>query len=122
MMDSNNLIDEFLKRIPELVTKYDDEIKDWDEFPGYHNIFGDVLNPFLEELLGETQQDDLKARIFDFLEDMANSDDEDVVNVLVVTVLERIGDSKRNFLEANKYFGPQTAYYSATIEKAWGRS
>lgn len=87
------LHEKLVEAIPELEKAYKEELEDWDEFPGNHNILGNVLNPFLVELLEQPNKQNLKQRIFAFLELMALSEDVKVQEVLSVTVLERLGDS-----------------------------
>lgn len=107
---------------PELEQAYKEELEDWDEFPGNHNIFGNVLNPFLVELLEQPNKENLKQRIFDFLELMALSEDVKVQEILIVTVLERLGDSEGVLREAKKYMGKMTIQFSEEVEKWLGRS
>ena len=73
------------------------------------------------DLLSTENQHDLKKRIFRFLEEMANSEDKEVQNVLIVTVLERLGDSEGIFFEAKKYMGEKTNEFSTEIENWLGR-
>lgn len=111
-----------VEAIPELEQAYKKEIEGWDEFLGNHNIFGNVLNPFLVELLKQPNKENLKQRIFDFLELMVLSEDVKVQEVLSVTVLERLGDSEETLREAKKYMGKMTTQFSEEVEKWLGRS
>ncbi|NDI36668.1 DUF7674 family protein [Chengkuizengella sediminis] len=121
-MNKSNLSEELIMKIPELKPLYDKELDDWEEFPGNHNVFGNVLNPFLVELLEKKNQERLKKRIFQFFEDMALSEDDDVQNVLIVTVLEYLGDSEKCLKEARKLMGNRTLEFSKEVEKWLGRS
>lgn len=122
MLTSNNIIESFLETIPEMKDTYKDEIEWWEgEFPGLHNIFGDVLNPFLLEHLKMEENRVLLQRIFDFLEEMATSTDNDIDNVLVVTILARIGDDIECLKKAVKYMGSNTLKKSYQFEKDLGR-
>lgn len=119
---SGNVLNELVKQIPEIKNLLLEELNWWrGEEPGLHNIFGNVLNPFLVELLAKEGEEELKVRIFGFLEQMAISPDEYVENILAVTVLERLGDDKSILEEAYKYMGAQTRITSDQIEIGWGR-
>lgn len=122
-IENFNILNEFLKNIPELQSKYDQCLVWWEnEFPGLHNIFGDVLNPYLIEQLNLPCLDEaLLKRIFIFLESMANNPDEDVRNVLYVTILECLGDDSEVLRKAYKYMGRKTIKMSQEIEAFWGR-
>lgn len=104
-----NLSKELIICIPELRTIYEQELELWDgEDPGAHNIFGDVLNPFLIEELHKDVKDELLEKVFEFLESMATSNDVLVQEVLGCTVLERIGDDKTILKKAEKYMKEET--------------
>lgn len=120
-MDYNTLDIELIKEIPEIKQYYDEELESWDEKPGQHNIFGNVLNPFLIELLRINKNSDLIKRIFYFLEKMAVCNDLLVREVLGCTVLERLGDDKVILQKAVKYMGEKTKKMSSEIELGWGR-
>lgn len=115
------LAKELIEKIPELKPFYNRELKEWDEFPGNHNIFGNVLNPFLIKLLEEENHELLKKRIFNFLEAMAQSEDVKIQEVLTVTVLERLGDSKDILIKAKRYMGEKTILFCEEIERWLGR-
>ncbi|ERK29123.1 DUF7674 family protein [Clostridium intestinale] len=115
-----NLSKELIICIPELRTIYEQELELWDgEDPGAHNIFGDVLNPFLIQELRKNIKGELLERIFEFLEKMATSNDVLVKEVLGCTVLERIGDDKAILKKAEKYMKKETKKISEEIENGW---
>ncbi|MEG0775796.1 hypothetical protein [Clostridium sp.] len=117
-----NLSEELIKHIPELQYIYQQELDLWDgEDPGAHNIFGDVLNPFLIELLKKNAKVELLEKVFVFLGRMATSNDLLVQEVLACTVLERIGDDKVILTKAKEYMNEETRKISDEIEKGWGR-
>ncbi|MFW6377260.1 MAG: DUF7674 family protein [bacterium] len=116
-MDYNNLSNCLLIEIPEIKEMYEEELKLWDEYPGNHNIFGDVVNPYLIDLLNENNDKKLLKRIFSFLEKMANSKDVKVQEVLTVTVLERLGDDKKILSKSYEYMEKETKQFSVEVEK-----
>ena len=121
-MEYINLSKELIVCIPELSYIYEKELELWDgEDPGAHNIFGDVLNPFLIEALHKNVKEELLEKVFAFLERMAKSDDVLVQEVLGCTVLERIGDDKAILQKAKKYMKEETRRISEQIENGWGK-
>ncbi|MBY0217846.1 hypothetical protein [Paenibacillus illinoisensis] len=60
--------------------------------------------------------------IFRFIEQMALSNDDDVRNIVSVTVMARLGDDTIVLNNALKYLGEQTNVLSKEIEVSFGRS
>lgn len=121
-MEYSNLSIELISHVPELRSNYEQELELWDgKDPGAHNIFGDVLNPFLLKLLDENNNKQLLSRIFAFLEKMAISQNKLVQEVLACTVLERIGDDKIILEKAEQFMGEATKKICIEINKGWGR-
>lgn len=121
-MCEQNLIQQLLHTFPELTSSYNEYMEWWDgEDPGLHNLMGDVLGPYMRESLELDTDPKLIKRIFAFLERMATSPDEAVVNVLMVTLLERLGDDKKLLERAYAYMSPYTREASDEIEQYWGR-
>lgn len=111
-----------LEAIPELKEKYDEEIRWWgNEKPGQHIIFGDVFTDFMIALLKSSENEVLLKRMFAFLEKMATSSNEDVVNVATVTVCEDLAGDPTWLTKARQYMGPETRKISDRVEKWWGR-
>lgn len=121
-MTYNNLIKEFIENFPELEDAAKEEIKWWEsEEPPVHVFFGNVLNPFLIGELSTMETPKLLDRIFDFLEAMAVSDEKDIREVLITTVLERLGDDKKILENARAFMRSKTRKMSDAIEEFWGR-
>jgi len=71
--------------------------------PGPHVLYGIVFNPYVKELI--KGGNDLQAikKVFDFFEELANSNDEEVKNLLQVTILEALWDEKDLYEKACKH-------------------
>lgn len=104
-----------IERIPELKEEYLEYIS-WSD-DGSHNVFGDVLNPFLEKELEEMENEELLSRIFHFLEEMAISGDEYIESVLITTVLWRVTYYKHILDKAKSLMGEKTIEYCIEYEK-----
>ncbi|KQL34415.1 hypothetical protein [Psychrobacillus sp. FJAT-21963] len=86
-----------------------------------HVFFGEYTNYFLE-LIGKEKDIPKIKNLFDYLELMATSGDDDVKDLLSVTILAQLGDSKMLLKNAYKYMGSQTRKASNEIEMFWGRN
>ncbi|NYE08425.1 hypothetical protein F4694_005269 [Bacillus niacini] len=85
-----------------------------------HVFFGEC-NDYFVELIGKEKDLHKIKELFDFLERMATQGDDDVKELLSVTILARFGDSKKLLQTAYKYMGAETRKASDEIEKFWGR-
>ena len=116
-----NMCEKLVEAIPSLKINYAKELKWWDgKNPGPHNIYGDVLNPYIEELVKfKNQKSDELKLIFEFLEKLATHEDEKVRNVLQATVCEQItGNGLYSHLK--KYMGKETLSLTHEIANYWG--
>jgi hypothetical protein len=86
-----------------------------------HVFFGEC-NDYIIKLLEDEKDLPRIKELFNFLELMAIQGDNEVKNLLSVTILERLGDSKEILDKAYKYMGPETRRASIEIEKYWGKS
>ena len=121
-MNYKTLVSQLIQAIPEIEPAYNDELTWWDdEQPGVHAIFGNVLNPLLIEKLTLREDKQLLERIFDFFELMASSRDEKVTEVLLCTVLERLGDDDLILKQAEPFMKDTTKKLCHDLEKELGR-
>ncbi len=121
-MDRYNMVRRMLEAIPNLVGAYD-ELVEWyaGDVPGLHVIVGDVLDPYLMDLLRADGQETALVEAFQLLEEMATSADVVVQEVLATTVLERLGDERPVLEKARGFMGPATRRLSEDVERGWGR-
>lgn len=116
-MTYENMSEHLLMAIPELRPGYEETLEWWDgEVPGNHVIYGDLLNPYLLSLLKKGGEEEPLRRIFDLLEVLATSQDSDVRDVLIATVLWRLEGHKDLLPEAYKYMGPETLKLQYIVE------
>jgi hypothetical protein len=118
----DNVVEVLVEAVPALRACYEAERRQWgDESPGPHVIFGDVLNPYLFDLLHSDRQDDELHEVFQFLELLANHEDIHLQELVAVTVCERLGDDPATLHRAYKYMGTRTRQFSDEVESFWGR-
>lgn len=78
------------------------------EMPEPYPVFEDVLKEYLFDLLDLGGDDPILPRIFDFLEEMANSPDRNVTDLLDIAILEPLVYEKDQIRRAWKYMGKKT--------------
>jgi hypothetical protein len=78
------------------------------EMPEAYPVFEDVLQEFLFELLDADRDDPLLPRAFKFLEEMATSQDKEVVNLLWIAILEPLVPQRERLRRSWKYMGGKT--------------
>jgi len=119
------MVDVLYSKFPELIEKYSNEIEYYRElyreygdneaaaYSHYENIF----NGFIENALSnEPEGSSLLKRIFTFFEEMANSEDGGVRNLLQVALLESIWSiGYPAYKRANTLMLPQTRNLSLEL-------
>jgi len=114
MIISKNVIYKLKINFPELLEQIE-EFKNNDDALLLHNFFLFVFNPFFKEALFMKPNDiTLIKRIFEFIEEMAQSSDFEIKNILGVTVLESLSPSQLEL--AKKYMRPQTKKMLVELE------
>lgn len=120
-MNRETLIKYFLNNFPEYRDAFEQHLEDYNEIL-IHVFFGDTINERLIEVLEKDKENNKEIeKIFKFLEKMALDGDLDVKEVLIVTILERLGDDKNLLKKSYKYMGKNTKIASDDIERFWGR-
>ena len=111
-----------LARFPELFDGYAELKAIWDgDEPGPHVLYGDLLAPHLIALLTRPETEIARLRSFVFLEELAQSDDQRIRDVLGASVLERLlSEPPATRSAARAYMGPHTRALAEAIEQAWG--
>jgi hypothetical protein len=100
-----------LARFPELRELLERTFPYYDlktETPEAYPVFEDVLKEFLFDLLDLGGDDPLLPRIFSFLEEMANSPDSNVTDLLGIAILEPLVRQRSQIRRAWKYMGEKT--------------
>lgn len=110
----NLIIDEFkdLKSVLQEHIEFNEEL-----LP--HVYFGECTGIFINYISEDNPQ--VLQSLFGVFEIMATQGNDDVVNILCVTILERLGDDSKVLNNARKYMGKETRKLSDETEKGWGR-
>jgi hypothetical protein len=114
----------FLERFPELweriEAKYATHYNLKTQIPGSYPLFEEILKPRVIELLESGADNDMLKRIFSFYEEMARSSDEEVVNLLWISITEPLVYDKKLIAKAWKYWGEKTKDMAREIAKRRG--
>lgn len=116
-----SIIEALRASVPELGDLLDDQLEVWGEDIGLHVIFGVVVNPYLISNLERDEESASVKRVFEFLERMASSGDDELANVVATGVCERLGDDPVILARARGLMGPRTRDLCDAIEAFWGR-
>jgi hypothetical protein len=120
-LSSENVGEALVVAVPELRSAYDAELAWWGgDDPGDHNLFANVVNPYLWDALQQRESGDDLDRLFAFIERMA-VEDESLAGVVQVTICERLGDDRQVLAHARRLMGPETLRHSVWIERFWCR-
>jgi len=84
-----------------------------------HVFFGECTGIFIDYINEDNSQ--VLQKLFRVFEIMATQGNDDVVNILCVTILERLGDDRKVLNTSRKYMGKETRKLSDETEKGWGR-
>jgi hypothetical protein len=98
------------------------ELKWWGEAPPSpdpYTVLGFALRPLLTQLLSESPDEEMLRRIFTFYEQMANSQDIEVVNLLWVSELEFLIGKPDLLSRAWRYMGERTKALTRETAKVW---
>lgn len=100
-------------------SELENDIKSIDNADLPHCLFGDLFNPLLTGILKRPDYSEnlLVKKIFDFYEQLAEYGDDEVKNLLQVTLLEYLWDDLTVYTRAVKMMGRYTLSINKEIEK-----
>ena len=107
------------ERFPEFRMAYEEHLEDYGEVLGH--VFFDVLHRALVPLLRLNEDREKIGQYIEFLENMYANGDEDVRNIVEVTILEVLGDDETVLRNAFLYFSENLMTAAQAVEKGWGR-
>lgn len=106
--------------LPSTKDAYNESIKEYGELLETV-VIEDIFMPLILNLLSVNREEKLLENIFGYFEEILNSDDFHLINVLSVTVLEKLGDDKAILEIAKQYMGPVTIKMQKEADLAIGR-
>lgn len=84
-------------------------------------VIEDIFIPLILNLLSENREQQLLENIFKYFEEIVNSDDLHLINVLSITVLEMLGNDKAILETAKQYMGTKTIVLQIKADEELGR-
>ena len=113
---SDLTVQTILSYFPEFQKEIYNELSFWgdDEVPK-HCLFGNCFNNNLKNLLDYMKNIDLIRRIFKFYEYLATEGDDEVKNLLQVTLLEPLWDDSCIYRKALSFMGANTLAINSQI-------
>jgi hypothetical protein len=90
-LSKEEFAEKFVFLFPEMKQSLDEHYSDYNELLG-HIYFAEVLNVPLIKMITEKFDDSVISKYCAFIEDMWQNGDDDVVNIVDVTILERLSD------------------------------
>jgi hypothetical protein len=111
---------EFIEKFPEYKQAYHEHIDNYDDLLG-HVFFGDSINETLTGLLKKNEDIDTIQRYINFINFMYKMGDDVVKNIVIVTILEYLGDDKEALTNSYNLFNDDIVNASIENEKSLGR-
>lgn len=113
-----------VEAVPELGERVETMRREWvGETPGPHVVYGDLLNPYLLQLLASPEATTGEVaplhRIFALLERLARDGNPRVQEVVSTTVIERLGSDPSLLTIGRRYMGEATRRFSDETEHFW---
>ena len=118
----DGVVTALLDTIPEVRNVYDSELRWWGKDPpppDPYTVFGFALRPVLTHLARTEADEGVLKRVFGFFEEMAGSEDLEVVNLLQVSELEFLVTNPDLLSRAWKYMGERTKALTRETAKTW---
>lgn len=120
-MDKEYFAWKLSEQFPEFQMAYEEHLEYYEELLGHVFFGGETLLGGLERLLKTNTEKEKIRQYIDFVEDMYVNGDDDVQNIVGVTILECLGDDETVLRNAFTYFSEELMLASQSIEKGWGR-
>jgi len=120
----NNIFEMFLKRFPQLNAEINKNLTDGmiDRNDGLYVLWGMGIMPSVNRIIDNCgKNEDLVSGIFDFFEEMANADDEELKELLMYSTLETLGDDDNRLEISRKLMKNETIKLSEKVETFLGR-
>jgi len=111
---------QFIEEFPEYNKAYHEHMNDYGKVLG-HVFFGDAINETLTVLLKKNEDINTIQRYINFINYMYKIGDDAVKNIVIVTILEYLGDDKQVLSNAYNLLDDDIIKESIENEKSLGR-
>jgi hypothetical protein len=120
----DNVFEKFMTRFPKINDEINKNLQDCmvDKNDGIYIVWGLGVMPCINRIIDNMENNDnILLNIFDFFEDMANGDDEELKELLMYSTLETLGDDKKRLNISRQYMMKETKNLSDKVEAFLGR-
>lgn len=112
-----SMSDALVQQLPELSGQYNELLGWWgDEKPAPHVVYGNVLNPYIEQVTRSHDVDAL-SRAFKLIERLSVSSDTRVRDVVAATICDFIVSNRTIFNQTRLVMGPSTRRQCEEVAK-----
>ena len=80
-----------------------------------------IIYRVIFRLINDNKDVDLLFNIFNYLEELSNCKDEDLINIFSITVLEILGNDKKILTTAQKYMEPKSKFLQVEADRSFVR-
>ncbi len=118
------LAEEFFKKMQEFLPSTKEEyIKSVKEYGEILEtvVIEDIFMPPILKLLNENKEHQLLENIFTYFEEIIDSGDTHLINILSITVLEILGNDRMILKKAKQYMGTKTVALQLKADEELGR-
>ncbi|SFS10200.1 DUF7674 family protein [Anaeromicropila populeti] len=118
-MTINNIFEIFISKFPQLNEDINKNLKDnmVDTNDGIYVLWGMGVMPCVNKIIDNIENyEDLISSIFDFFEEMANGDDEELKDLLMYSTLETLGDDEKRLNISRQFMKNETKLLSEKVE------
>ena len=123
-MTINNVFEIFMSKFPQLYADISQNLKDnmVDTNDGIYVLWGMGVMPCINKIIDDIgNYEDVVLGIFDFFEEMANGDEEELKELLMYSTLEKLGDDGNRLEISRQFMKKETKILSDKVETFFGR-
>lgn len=123
-MTINNVFEIFMSKFPQLHADINQNLKDSmvDTNDGIYVLWGMGVMPCVIKIIDNIgNYEDVVSGIFDFFEEMANGDEEELKELLMYSTLETLGDDRKRLEISRQFMKKETKILSEKVETFLGR-
>lgn len=113
-----------MSKFPQLYADISQNLKDnmVDTNDGIYVLWGMGVMPCINKIIDDIgNYEDVVLGIFDFFEEMANGDEEELKELLMYSTLEKLGDDENRLEISRQFMKKETKILSNKVETFFGR-
>lgn len=120
-MDKEYFAQKLVEQFPEFLEVYKEHLENFEELLGHIFFGGETFLRVLPPLLRANKDKETIRCYMEFVKDMYANGDDDVQNIVGVTIIESLGDDEIILRNAFSYFSEDLMLAAQSLEKGMGR-